>query len=327
MSNLHNLSFSKKELENAVRIFYENCKIVYAKRLARGFMNYVAEIKITNPFKTFILKISNQEKKYSIEKEVFVIKLLEKNNVSAPKIIKYDYSKKKFPFEILILKKFNGMILNDVWKKIDKKNRIKIAYELGKILAKINSIKFKKFAAIHGFNKFKYYKNYYEAVNKDINYIFKEHKKINFLEKETYKRVKKVFKKYKPLFLKLKEPVLVHNDFWFDHVFVKKSKNKYKIEGIIDFGFAGIFPKEMDFVKPHRWIFDKGKGIENAFMEGYQSLIKLDKNFKTLLYLFRVDFDLFFTYRLYKTHQIKLAKEYKNKLNHFLSILENARNI
>ena len=58
-------------------------------------------------------------------------------------------------------------------------------------------------------------------------------------------------------------------------------------------------------------------------MNGYQRLIKLDKNFKILLILFRMDFDLFFIYRLFKTNQLRLAKEYKDKLNDFLDILEN----
>src|SRR3989344_7657552 len=322
MQNLHNLSFSNKELGRIIRGFYKNAKIIYAKRLARGIMNYVAEIKITNPSKVFILKISNQEKKYSIEKEVFVIELLRKHKIPAPKIIKYDYSKRKFPFEILMLEKFKGEILNNVWNKIDRKNQAKIAYKLGNILSKINSIKFKRFAAIHGYKKFKYYKNYYEAMKKDFRDIIKKHKEIKFLEETTYKRVNNVFKKFQSLLLSLKKPVLVHNDFWFDHVFIKKFKNEYKVEGIIDFGFAGIFPKEMDFVKPHRWIFDKGKDIEDAFMKGYQKLIKLDKNFKTLLILFRVDFDLFFIYRLYKTKQFKLAEEYKKGLDKFLTMLE-----
>jgi len=58
-------------------------------------------------------------------------------------------------------------------------------------------------------------------------------------------------------------------------------------------------------------------------MNGYQRLIKLDKDFKILLILFRMDFDLFFIYRLFKTNQLRLAKEYKDKLNDFLDILEN----
>ena len=59
-----------------------------------------------------------------------------------PKVLKYDISKKKYPFEILIIEKFTGEILSDVWNKINKKNQIKIVYELGKIMARINSIKF-----------------------------------------------------------------------------------------------------------------------------------------------------------------------------------------
>jgi len=322
MSNLHNLSFKKNELEEIIRLFYKNCKLIYAKRLARGIMNYVAEVKIISPSKIFILKISNQKKKYSIEKEVFVIRILEKYKIPAPKIIWYDYSRRNYPFEILILEKFNGKILSDVWNKISRKNQIKITYELGKILARINSIKFKKFAGIHGYNKFNYHKNAYDVMREDLKDVIGYHKKIKFLDPNIYKRILKIFAKYKPLLLKLKEPVLVHNDFHFDHVFVKKIKNEYKVEGVIDFGFAGIFPKEMDFVKPHRWIFDKGKDIENAFMKGYQKIIKLDKNFKIFLTLYRIDFDLFFIYRLYKTNQLKLAKEYKKNLNTFLNILE-----
>src|SRR3989344_4714526 len=322
MSNILKLSLTKEEIGEVVKEFYKNCEIEYTKQLSRGLMSLTFEIKIKNPSKIFIIKMSNLKGIFSLAKEVYVIKLLGKHKIHCPNILYFDYSKKRYPFEILIIDKFKGKNLNEIWNKIDKKNKLRISFKLGELLALINSIKFKRFALINGYKKFKYYNNIYEDFHSHLTNDYVEYVNEGIIDKRTYERIKKVFLKYKKFLKSLRHPVLTHNDLWFDHVFVKKVGKYYKIEGIIDFGFAFIFPKEADFVKPQRWIFDKGEDIKASFMAGYQTIIKLDKNFDTTLSLFRVLYDTVFISRLHRTKQYELANKYKKVLNGFLAKLE-----
>jgi aminoglycoside phosphotransferase (APT) family kinase protein len=319
-TDLHGLKFDKSEIETFLRHLHIKEKVISYTQLARGIMNFVAEVKVERR-KPFILKISSQEKKYSLEKEIYLITLLEKK-IPVSKIIAYDYSKKRFPYELLIQEKLSGANLQDLWGRLPRNQQVKIAYELGKILGKIHTIRFRSFGYIVGYNKFVKFPNFPQFFLRTLKTPSREHKKLGFLSGEEISRVKRTLVKYTSLLRKQKNPVLVHNDLWFEHVFVKKAGKNYHVEGIIDWGFAEISTKECDFVKPHRWIFDKGKDIEEAFMKGYSRIQKLSKDFNKLILLYRMVYDFWFIMRLVKAENIKLAKEYRTKLNYFLNALE-----
>lgn len=315
--NLHGIIITNEIISNVIKSIFPNAKISLIKRMNRGIMNYVCFIKITSPNKHLILKISNLPEKYGIEKERYIIKILsKKGNVPVPKIIGYDFSCKSFPFKYLVLNKIEGELLEDIWGKLPHKEKEDIAFECGRTLALIHKIRFKSFGEIIGFNKFTKYDNYHDYFYNYFPPLEKEIESRKLLDPADLFKISSWLKSHKVLFTKRKQIVLCHNDFFFWHIFVKRINFKWRVIGVIDFGFAEKSFPESDFVKPDRWIFSHGENIRSLFIEGYCSIIPISKNFKEFLDFFRVNYDLKFYYRLRLTKQEKLAKKYlKDILN------------
>lgn len=309
---LINFRIDKKLIEKILKIYWVNCKLISLKPCNRAYMNKVFEIQLVNPNCIYIIKISNQPKKFGLEKEKKIRDIIaKKTSIPVPKIIKFDFSKKVFPFKYLILEKIDGHLLEDIWGKLSKKEKEQIAYKSGEILAKLHTIKFKSFGDPITNKRFNSVYSQIIKANKEIRTIFK---KENLLEPIIIEKIKCIIKGSKRLLTTCKEPTLTHNDFFFWHIFVKKINHEWEINGIIDFGFASSSTKEVDFVKPDRWIFSHGKNIKNKFMKGYTTIQLLNKNHDKIVDLYRIHYDMWFYYRLIKTNQVELAEHYKQEI-------------
>lgn len=324
MKEFKKLELSSRQIEKVIKHFFPSAHVLRIERKPKGVMNLVLEIEIENPKRVFIMKLSKQPKKFSMEKEKFVLEMVrKKTNVPVAEIIESDFSKKKFPFEIMIMSKIEGEMLSAIWDKLSKKEKIEIAKGLGEVLGELHKLKSEKFARIKG-KKLKHFNSWKKMFFEDVKSIKLKIKKEKRIPENVKSKIFQLFKEHEKLFMQQKEPVLVHNDYHLDHLFAKKKGKAWDVTGIIDFGFAEFNPKECDFVKPHRWIFDKGKHIERAFIKGYKRKQRIKKDFKKLVLLYRLHYDLVFINRLLKVGNERVAKQYIENLPKLIKLAEKA---
>lgn len=318
MKTLHSINPNEKRVNDIIRNHYPNAVIKSVERQKLGVMNWVGLIKLSNPEKEVILKLSRQPKKWGIEKEKFVIDLIrERTSVPLAEVIGYDFTRKKYSYDYLILSKIDGRILHETWNELTSKEQEELAFQAGKILAEINSIKFKDFGAIVG-NRIIKTKNHKKSFLKENEQLYRIHEKLGFIPKKTLEEIKIFYKRNEDRLSEDNDPRLVHNDYHFWHIFTKKNKDGHVITGIIDFGFSQVAPRTYDLVKPDRWIFDRGENVKQKFLEGYESIEKITEKEWDRYRLYRVMFDLWFITRLVSTKQMNLANEYLKNIEEMI---------
>ena len=71
--------------------------------------------------------------------------MLQELGVPVPRVILHNETKNKTSHEFLILSKSEGIDLDSIWNKLNKKEQEEIAVKMGEILGKIHTIKFDKY--------------------------------------------------------------------------------------------------------------------------------------------------------------------------------------
>ncbi len=320
MKTLHRIRIEKSKILEIVKRVFPEAEIVSVSKMKRGIMNLVLLVKIKNPCKELVLRLSDKKtKRHSLQKEKYVYGLL-KGKIPLAEIYEYDFSKKIVPYEYMLLSKLPGHCLEDIWDEISPKEQKELAVELGKTMAKINSVNGDKFGYIIGDGEFHLFDRWKDFITNCLREAVKDHKKLGFIDSGVLNAILETYDKYESLLLQEKKPCLIHIDFHFWHIFVDK-KEKYKVTGVIDFEFSEFGVRGLDLHKPHRWIFNRGKEIEKAFLKGYNSVYKLPKNIHEQILLYRLYADLKFIQKLVGTNQIDMANEYVGHIKNHLKLL------
>ena len=254
-----------------------NAKVLEIKRITEGYSHYMYLVKIDKePFEVIVRFSNNKKEDVGLSKEKYIIEILQKNSIPAPKIY-------AFKEEYIILEKFNGIRLDTIWDSLTKQEKIQITREMGKLLSKIHGIKLEKFGKIENEGKIKAdvafnFRQMGEIIpyNKFLRQWLVDHFE-DFARMATYKHISNEFLIKFFVFLinnkdKLEyngEPTLIHGDYHTGHIFVEKINNEYKITGIIDFEFALSYSPDYDFIKLHRTGFFDDLEIKQALIESY----------------------------------------------------------
>ena len=266
----------KDKIKNIIEKEF-NAEVVSIKRITEGFSHYMYEVKITKKPFILIVRFSNNTKEdVNLEKEKYIIEILRKNNIPAPKIYAFNP-------DYMILEKLSGIRLDTIWDSMPKSEQIQITKEMGKLIKKIHLIKLKKFGRIHANGYIKSDEAFkFRQVGEipSFNVFSREwlidHLK-DFARLLSYKHINKNFMKQMFLFyldnlehIEYKgKPTLIHGDFHQGHIFIEKNKDNWKITGLIDFEFAQSYSPEYDFIKLHRNNFFDIPELKHALIQGY----------------------------------------------------------
>ncbi len=251
-------------------------------KINEGFSHNIFLVKINKEPKEIILRFSNNSHKKwaTLGKEEFVISLLRRNNIPAPKILAFDNDPEK---GYMIQEKLSGKRLDTIWEKISREEKIQITEKIGKLLADFHKIEFDKFGLIEDggnidfdkpftFKKAGEVKPFSESIRqKYLDFMREFSIAISFyhLNKEF------IIDFFAYIMRNIKEieysgkPVFTHCDLMLGHIFVEKINKEYKIIGIIDFEFAESTCPEYDFIKLHRKGFFEDKELLSALERGY----------------------------------------------------------
>ncbi|MBD3253160.1 phosphotransferase [Candidatus Pacearchaeota archaeon] len=298
-------------MEEKIKLIVEealDCRVLKIHKISEGFSHFNFEADINKEPKKAIVRFSNNEKEeYDLAKEKFIIELLLKNDIPAPRIL-------FFHDDCMILEKLKGIRLDTIWNSISKPERLDIVKKLGRLLKKIHKIKFKNFGKItkkgiisnkgFEFKKIGNKANYSPFLRECLS-LFGE----DFFRLLSYKHLSTEFvtKFIKVVYTNLDiidysgKPTLIHGDFHKSHIFVKKKNNKWEITGIIDFEFARSSSPEYDFIKLHRDNFFDDPEILKALIEGYGPINK------KAVYIHRLMRDLGFAQVMRDSGNLKLS--------------------
>jgi len=254
-----------------------NAKTLEIKRINEGYSHYMYEVKIDKePFILIIRFSNNKNEESNLGKEKYVMELLEKNKIPAPKIYVYDK-------EYMIIEKIKGIRLDTLWNSLNKDEKIEITKKMGKLLSQIHSIKLEKFGVIQEGGKIKCDDPFkFRKMGEPIEYnlFLRELFKGGF---EDFARLLSYNPPQKSLMIKIftylvnnlnkmayqDPPTLIHGDYFPGHIFVEKENGSYKIVGLIDFEFSNSYAPEFDFIKLHRQGFFEDIKLKAALEEGY----------------------------------------------------------
>lgn len=314
---VNDISYDEELIKEVLAKAFPNHHLLELERIEKGMMNLVAQATITNPDKEVIIKVSNQPKKYSIHKEAHLYEIAKKNDIPTPKIYYSDFTKKHWPYEVFVAQKLPGVAVQDIWEQLPKHTKRYVAEQAGILFAKIHKITYDKPGQIHA-EQTTTYNDLFEYMRTYIPENISSAREMQFIPLNIIDAIEETFYEHEEWLRNLNDYVLCHFDFHFGHLFIN---DQYQVTGVLDWGFAEIAPREMDFFKPHRWIFDKGTPYKKAFLEAYQIYHDLPEDFEKRVRFFRLFLDIKFVERLVKTNQEELAHEYVTKLKEHLGVI------
>jgi len=254
-----------------------------------------------------------------IAKELYVMRIYSKNRIPVPKIFASDVSRKSFPFDYIIMQKFFDKTVAQLWGTLNNDDKAKIAFQMGRLLKSLHSIKVGGFGNIiaGGLKKKEEFnfrvlpgalknsswtrqvlKDAFEDLSGIISY--------GALTTDQCIWITKYLQNNMPLTANA-DAALIHNDFNLEHIFVKKSNNDWAITGLVDVEFVESYAKEFDFIKLHRRGLLDDKQFKSALFKGYG--ISINSRFDELVKYYRIVRDLGFAYHLLKAGDMTTYKK------------------
>ena len=256
--------------------------------------------------KTVIIRVGyNENEEYSLGKEFWAMEAYKKAGIPVPSIYAIDTSRTEFPFEYMVMQKLPGQCLGQIWNALKPEEKKQVAFEMGRLLAKMHEVRFEDFGSIgpEGFfvdNDF----SFRESARLEGHVSWKRQLLKKTLDDMSILMAMDLLKHEQTVAIASKlhsnlsfanqaEPVLVHNDFCLDHIFVEERDGKWEISGICDFEFAAAYAREYDFIKLHRSGFLDEADMKEALLEGY-GLDKLHPEFDEVVAYYRFTRDIGF---------------------------------
>ena len=254
---------------------------VYIKKQDGGITGTVFDIN-----DKYILKIQNDNTdEFRSERNAFVCKILEENDIKAPLLIALDTSKEIIPEKYILASKLEGENLRDIWQGLPKDEQKKIFFEFGKLMARFHQIELEKFG--DPADKSHQFDNWYDCIITRYRQHFDYVSKNNIISAELLEKMDKFFNKNDELLHVDTKPVLIHNDFQAKNI--KYFKNKFN--GIFDFDECLMAHNEMDFLKSCL-SFKREKIWLDEILRGYKTIGELSDEFPQRIKLYMLNFCL-----------------------------------
>jgi Ser/Thr protein kinase RdoA (MazF antagonist) len=273
----------KREIiEKIFLLEFPDSKIEHIEEFPEGYNNLAFDVKLD--IGEFIFKIIKLgEKRQLALKQEKLRKLLGKKfkKISIAKIIKSDYSKKEFDFPYLITEKIKGTSLKDSYNDIS--NKEEIFESMGEFYGKLHSFSFPTYGELDSnLELFNPYSNWFERKCEKIEETFSKIEKNHLLTKENLKLNKRFYEKNKIILKKENKPCLCHGDFSNTNIIVDKIKDKFVVNGIIDFEFVRSGGAVEELFNGFEFSLQK-LDFKESLIKGYSKYSKLPKDWEKLV--------------------------------------------
>lgn len=230
---------------------------------------YVAELKFTDYSR--LLKIDFSFRRQKICKEVQVLNLLQKNNISAPRIYFTGISSLHYP-QYVIMEHLGQQSLMTMWKQKHVCSN-EFFEEMGRVFARVHAIAFESqgFFSKNGTVK----PASFASVEASHFHTFLRNLELaGGLTQKEKTRCRELFSKFRDS----DEAVLCHMDFAPCHVMVNDGYTQ--ITGLIDWEWARSSCSVADFAYTEALMFIYGyEGCFQVFKNGYQQEKKLPEDY------------------------------------------------
>ena len=246
------------------------------------YSNFVAKVETSSGNYFFKVFTNKEESKMGLKLSK-LYPLLSKKKVPVPEVLEYGESLEIIPYPYLIITEIKGKILKDEIADFKNSELKSFYYNFGKIIAEVHSITFDKFGetydgeTVEGFSEIKGkgpYGSWKEMHGEIIN------SRLKFLEESYFddliEPIRKWFESNKGLIDYDVVPRLLHDDLNQKNILIENKK----ISGIIDFDNAFVGHNEEELMRTETANFLNNIELKNAFFEGYEEIIPLDKGYE-----------------------------------------------
>ncbi|MDD3263791.1 MAG: aminoglycoside phosphotransferase family protein [Candidatus Nanoarchaeia archaeon] len=220
------LTFNKKKIEIEIRKIFNNAVIKNYEFFIEGLVSPTFKIKINNPSKTLVVKLTKIKREKQIIKNNLILEYLNKNKILAPRI----YLSNKFEKKIITIMSFcKGKNAKEVYLKSNEDIKKEILYNAGHLLKKIHNLKIPQFweHQKHEIKDVNEWKNW--TKNRISKYLLFIKNKM----KNEYKSIEKILNNFYNILENEKFNLSpLHWDYHFANFNVNE---KGKITGIFDF--------------------------------------------------------------------------------------------
>jgi len=266
---MNELKFNINEIINIINKLFPNSKIKYYKRFSQGLVSQSFKVKINNPNKNLVIKLSRLKNKDRIHKNNLILDYLNKNKIPAPRLYFDGVVNRKF---VTIMEYSSGEVATRIYKDSNDILRRKILFNVGKNLKKIHDLDIPLFwnHQEHEIKNIREWKKWtLLRIKKYLKFFSKKLENYNLFEKE-------LINFWNILKNKDIDFVPLHWDYHLSNLNVDY---KGQITGIFDFDNAMKGHSLADIAQTNYWIlfeFNDNKNF-NYFLRGYKKEFTKDE--------------------------------------------------
>ncbi len=320
------MKYTEKDALRAAQIVFENANP--ARKITKGYSHEIYEVETNSYPERVIVRFSNNSlPECSLEKEIRINKILQRLGIPVPRIILHDKSRKKVPFEFVILSRLDGIDLDKILRKLPKKEQTEIMEKVGSLLGKIHSVKYNKLGMIlpDGIKEkaaFSLKETGKElSMDPGIKTVLSEFfedlgnlSSFGIINNKFIIKLSEYLLENKQLAKINEKPSLIHGDYYDQNIKVKKIKGKWQITGLLDFEYAASKMREYDFIKLKRnGLLEEGH-LKDALLKGYKKSQTLDEDFEKKVNYLTIGRDAAFSVYLLKSGNLDFATKILNKI-------------
>ncbi|MBR9699037.1 aminoglycoside phosphotransferase family protein [Candidatus Woesearchaeota archaeon] len=288
------MKITRKDIQNVVDDCFGPTKIRSITPFKGSHINTLWDIKLDKG-KDIILRVFNEA--WKAKKESFVYKTISTHtDIPIPRIYTADDSLEIIPFAYTLMSHIPGIKLEKCYRSCKNED---IYHKAGELLAKLHSIKFKKFGWIIGKDINPAFDRWKDFAEYDIELKLAKIKHYHEV-KRLLPRVMSSINEQEHLFQIRSKPCMVHKDFHSSHIMADKDK----IAGIIDVEWAIAGHNENDFTKMELWDFTKHPKMRKVFFDGYTKHGSISKDYTERKELYEL---------WHRISMINISHELKNK--------------
>lgn len=267
-------------------------------------------------FKKFVAK-SGKTGNIELGLEWEVLKLLQKRNVQAPKLL----LPKHKPNDFILMNFIGKYNASDVLKRGEKPNAV--FRKIGTAAGKIHSVHVSNFGELlhPGSDSWEtHIQQKFDERVRGVQYL---------VASQLIDQTKEMYKEYSKFILKdgRSFPILIHRDIYSENFIIEESTGKAVL---IDFGMARGGRPLFDLAKLYIWDLYQYPKSQNAFLQTYTRYVPWQKSYKSLLkfYILLELIGMIASFHSRKNpklklHAVKVLKEILRNRGKIIELLDN----
>lgn len=296
-----NLKFKREILENAAR------KIIALNHLPDEPLSLFEGTNIVFAYgNNRVIKIFPPLHESHFTSERLMLKHLHhKISINTP-ALEYEGEIEDWPY--IIMSRLEGTLLEGLWEKIDRDNKMILIRELGALIHEMHSIPTMGLELINC--------HWQLFIDKQIDQCVAHHQALG-IPNALIQQISNYLESNKACLPKIKNPVILTGEYTPMNLLVKQTSGIWHINGLIDFGDSMLGLPEYDLLGPGAFLIQGDKKLLREFLISYGYLPEemtptLSRQLTVLMLLHR-----------YSNLEVQIRiKDWKSKVNN-LNDLEN----